>query len=133
MRTKAGKIPSTSSDSARVAASAAKQLALDIRQPPRVPPSLSRRRQPVRPRATDLDQLLNSADIERVTGRHRCTVFRWMREGRFPAKVIREGRPIGWLRSDVERWLSEPALRVPAEPLGPATIRRLPPLTPDRT
>jgi len=51
-----------------------------------------------------IDQLLSTEDIVRITGRHRCTIYRWIRRGRFPLK--RGGGGKGWLRSDVERWLT---------------------------
>lgn len=50
-----------------------------------------------------IDQVLGTHDIERITGRHRCTIYRWVRAGTFPEKRAGGGR--GWLRSDVERWL----------------------------
>lgn len=55
-------------------------------------------------RLPDIDQVLSTRDIERITGRHRCTIYRWMCAGTFPAKRAGGGR--GWLRSDVERWLN---------------------------
>jgi prophage regulatory protein len=50
-----------------------------------------------------IDQLLSTRDVVRITGKHRCTIYRWIRAGTFPAKRAGGGR--GWLRSDVERWL----------------------------
>jgi predicted DNA-binding transcriptional regulator AlpA len=55
-------------------------------------------------RVAGIDQVLTTRDIERITGRHRCTVYRWVCAGTFPPKRAGGGR--GWLRSDVERWLS---------------------------
>jgi predicted DNA-binding transcriptional regulator AlpA len=55
-------------------------------------------------RVAGIDQVLSTRDIERITGRHRCTVYRWVRAGTFPPKRAGGGR--GWLRSDVERWLN---------------------------
>lgn len=55
-------------------------------------------------RVVGIDQVLNTLDVQRVTGRHRCTIYRWVRAGTFPAKRAGNGR--GWLRSDVERWLN---------------------------
>jgi predicted DNA-binding transcriptional regulator AlpA len=52
---------------------------------------------------SEIDQVLSTRDIVRITGRHRCTIYRWVRDGTFPAKRAGAGR--GWLRSDVERWL----------------------------
>ena len=54
-------------------------------------------------RVTGMDQVLSTRDIERITGRHRCTIWRWVLAGSFPPKRAGSGR--GWLRSDVERWL----------------------------
>ena len=55
-------------------------------------------------RVAGMDQVLGTRDIERITGRHRCTVYRWVCAGKFPPKRAGGGR--GWLRSDVERWLN---------------------------
>lgn len=54
-------------------------------------------------RMTGIDQVLSTRDVERITGRHRCTIYRWVCAGIFPGK--RAGGGKGWLRSDVERWL----------------------------
>ena len=59
-------------------------------------------------RVAGIDQVLSTRDIERITGRHRCTVYRWVCAGKFPPKRAGGGR--GWLRSDVERWLHGGAL-----------------------
>jgi predicted DNA-binding transcriptional regulator AlpA len=48
--------------------------------------------------------VLSTRDIEQITGRHRCTIYRWIRAGTFPVKRAGGGR--GWLRSDIERWLN---------------------------
>ena len=54
-------------------------------------------------RVNGIDQVLSTRDIERITGRHRCTIYRWVLAGTFPEKRAGGGR--GWLRSDIERWL----------------------------
>ena len=54
-------------------------------------------------RIAGIDQVLSTHDVERITGKHRCTVWRWVLAGTFPPKRAGGGR--GWLRSDVERWL----------------------------
>jgi prophage regulatory protein len=54
-------------------------------------------------RLVGIDRVLRTHDVERITGKHRCTIWRWMRAGTFPPK--RAGGGCGWLRSDVERWL----------------------------
>jgi predicted DNA-binding transcriptional regulator AlpA len=55
-------------------------------------------------RLPGIDQVLGTHDIERITGRHRCTIYRWVCAGTFPSK--RAGGGKGWLRSDIERWLN---------------------------
>ena len=54
-------------------------------------------------RVNGIDQVLSTHDVERITGRHRCTIYRWVLAGTFPEKRAGGGR--GWLRSDIERWL----------------------------
>jgi predicted DNA-binding transcriptional regulator AlpA len=58
------------------------------------------------PAATFPDQLVGLEDVLRLTRRrHRCTVYRWIKQGRFPKK--REiGGGTGWLRSDIVEWMS---------------------------
>jgi len=77
-------------------------------QRPRKPstPGLRDKQRPER--LQEIDQVLGTHDVERITGRHRCTIYRWVCAGTFPSK--RAGGGKGWLRSDVERWLnsSEP-------------------------
>jgi predicted DNA-binding transcriptional regulator AlpA len=68
----------------------------------REPESESRPSPPRQPVA-GIDQVLSTRDVERITGRHRCTIYRWVCAGTFPAKRAGDGR--GWLRSDVELWL----------------------------
>ena len=68
--------------------------------------------------------MLGTRDVERITGRHRCTIYRWVRAGTFPEKRAGGGR--GWLRSDVERWLHGAAL---AEGTAAASERRLLPIS----
>ena len=54
-------------------------------------------------RIAGIDQVLSTHDVEQITGKHRCTIWRWVLAGTFPPKRAGGGR--GWLRSDVERWL----------------------------
>lgn len=57
-------------------------------------------------RIASLDQILTTRDVVTIVGHHRCTLFRWMSAGQFPRKHEVRGRKVGWLRSDIERWLS---------------------------
>lgn len=49
-----------------------------------------------------LDQCMPTREVLRIVGVNRTTVFRWIRKGLFPQKHVAGG----WLRSDIERWLS---------------------------
>src|ERR1700680_405412 len=55
-------------------------------------------------RLPGIDQMLSAREVERITGRHRCTIYRWVWAGTFSQQRAGGGR--GWLRSDVERWLN---------------------------
>ena len=50
-----------------------------------------------------LDQRMTTAEVLRVVGVHRATLYRWTCKGGFPAKHVSGG----WLRSDIESWLSQ--------------------------
>jgi predicted DNA-binding transcriptional regulator AlpA len=73
-------------------------------RPQKLRPPQSEMREP-RPRdpVAGIDQVLSTRDVERITGRHRCTIYRWVCAGTFPEKRAGGGR--GWLRSEVELWL----------------------------
>ncbi len=68
------------------------------------PASHERAVRPVPARVAGIDQVLSTRDVEQITGKHRCTIYRWVCAGTFPPKRAGGGR--GWLRSDIERWLS---------------------------
>lgn len=83
------------------------QLPLTVSEAhPRRSPSTvrSRARSPASQRIAGIDQVLSTRDVEQITGRHRCTIYRWVCAGTFPPKRAGGGR--GWLRSDIERWLN---------------------------
>jgi len=77
------------------------------RTPRTAPPKRENPERSLPERITGIDQVLSTRDIERITGRHRCTIWRWVLAGTFPPKRAGGGR--GWLRSDVERWLRSDA------------------------
>src|SRR3984885_9806933 len=53
------------------------------------------------------EELLSAHDVARLTRRPRWVVLSLSLLGRFPRKRRFHGRGIGWLRSDVVRWLSK--------------------------
>ena len=48
---------------------------------------------------------MTTAQVIRVVGVHRTTLFRWTQLGLFPPKHLLGG----WLRSDIEEWLTQRA------------------------
>ena len=78
-------------------------------------PRVESRERALPERIVGIDQVLSTQDIVRITGRHRCTIYRWVRAGTFPERRAGGGR--GWLRSDVERWLQEGSASEGAPPL----------------
>jgi len=82
------------------------QLPLSVTRsgPPKAKtPLVETRERSLPERIAGIDQVLGTHDVEKITGRHRCTIYRWVLAGTFPQKRAGGGR--GWLRSDVERWL----------------------------
>jgi len=52
-----------------------------------------------------IDQVLSTRQVVEITGKHRVTIYRWIRAGIFPEKHESRGHKVGWLRSDIETWL----------------------------
>jgi predicted DNA-binding transcriptional regulator AlpA len=79
-----------------------RQLELALRQPDAALPVKCRSDfQKVWNRIDSLDRRLTAAEVVRLIGCHRATLFRWRRQGKFPEK-----HPFGgWRQSDIERWL----------------------------
>jgi len=79
-------------------------LAVTRSRPPKAKtPRVEAPEHPLPERIAGIDQVLSTHDVERITGKHRCTIYRWVLAGAFPQR--RAGGGCGWLRSDVERWL----------------------------
>ena len=80
-------------------------LTVNVDRPRRSAPASTERAARAMPaRVTGIDQVLSTRDVEQITGKHRCTIYRWVCAGTFPPKRAGGGR--GWLRSDIERWLN---------------------------
>jgi predicted DNA-binding transcriptional regulator AlpA len=83
------------------------QLALTF-DPPKGPAPRPQRQEKPRTstaieRFANLDQRMSTTDVLRVVGVNRSTIFRWVKRGIFPQRHASGG----WLRSEVEKWLSE--------------------------
>jgi len=69
------------------------------------------------------DEILRSADPERLIGVHRTTLWRWEREGHFPKRIKLASRASGYLRSEVEKWLQDRAAERGTAKLSAADAR----------
>jgi prophage regulatory protein len=54
-----------------------------------------------------MNRLLRLPDVEAVTGLKHTTIYKKMAERDFPARVRLGVRAVGWLESDIERWIQE--------------------------
>ena len=69
------------------------------------------------------EELLSAHDVARLTRRPRWMVLSLALLGRFPRKRRFHGRGLGWLRSDVVRWLAK-NLRTTQCHTNPAAVTR---------
>lgn len=51
------------------------------------------------------DTLLRLPQVIKATGRSRASIFRDMREGKFPRSVRIGDRAIAWRASDIQEWI----------------------------
>ena len=51
--------------------------------------------------------ILRLPSVKAVTGLSRSTIYSRIAEGRFPAPIALGGRAIGWLESEIQRWIEE--------------------------
>jgi len=45
--------------------------------------------------------------VKEVTGLSRSTIYLRIKKGEFPKPISLGGRAVGWLESDIQRWLRE--------------------------
>jgi prophage regulatory protein len=51
--------------------------------------------------------ILRMREVTRVTGLSRASIYRMVKAGLFPGSVPLGVAAVGWMRSDVERWIGE--------------------------
>ncbi|MHB1609704.1 MAG: helix-turn-helix transcriptional regulator [Acidiferrobacter sp.] len=49
--------------------------------------------------------LLRLPEVKRRTGLSRSTVYKWMKDGQFPARKHVGQRSVAWLEQDINRWI----------------------------
>ncbi len=50
-------------------------------------------------------RLIRLKEVMRLTGLARSTVYKVMKEGRFPASVALRGKAVAWVESEVQEWI----------------------------
>ena len=53
------------------------------------------------------NKMLRLENVKSKTGLSRSTIYRFMDKGRFPHKINLGLRAVGWLESEVDKWLDE--------------------------
>ena len=65
---------------------------------------------------TSLKMILRLAEVLESTGLSRATLYNRISEGEFPRQVSLGGRAVGWLKSEVDSWISERIRLRPGSP-----------------
>jgi len=55
------------------------------------------------------DRLLSMADVEEMVGFCKVTIYKMIREGRFPRQVHLGPNKVAWLQSEVLGWIGDRA------------------------
>jgi len=55
----------------------------------------------------EVEKLISIAQLARMLNRHRTRIYVYQKSGYLPPAVMRNGRTIGWLESDIARWIEE--------------------------
>jgi len=54
-------------------------------------------------RKLSISRRLDTKDIENLTGKHRCTIWRWVKAGKFPAPQYINGQR-SWTEDVIVEW-----------------------------
>ena len=57
-------------------------------------------------RVQDAGEVIRLHELEKLTGRKRSSVYEDMAAGRLPKQIKIGPRAVGWLRSDITKWLA---------------------------
>ena len=52
------------------------------------------------------DVILRMPEVSKITGLSRTTVWRYEKEGIFPARIALGGGSVGWYQSDIDQWIN---------------------------
>ena len=51
-------------------------------------------------------EVIRRKELSQITGLSTTTLWRWEREGSFPARIRLTNHSVGWRRGDIETWLA---------------------------
>jgi prophage regulatory protein len=51
-------------------------------------------------------EIIRRKELCKITGLSMTTLWRWEREGSFPARIRLTSHSVGWRRSEIEEWLA---------------------------
>lgn len=51
--------------------------------------------------------VLRLPEVKKRTGLSRSSIYTFIQQGVFPGRISLGGRCVGWLESDIEKWLQE--------------------------
>lgn len=52
-----------------------------------------------------IDQIISIADLCRLLGKTRITIWRWQKAGRLPSAIRLGPNSVGFRKSDIQHWL----------------------------
>jgi prophage regulatory protein len=55
------------------------------------------------------DRLLTVTDVEQTVGYCKVTIYKMIREGRFPMQIHLGPNKVAWLRSEILEWIDQKA------------------------
>ena len=53
------------------------------------------------------ERILRRPEVEAVTGLGRSVIYELMADGEFPQQVPLHGRAVGWVESEIQKWILE--------------------------
>ena len=58
-------------------------------------------------KAAPAERILNEAEVVKMVGVSRVTIYTWERDGRFPRRRQLGPKRVGWLLSDILNWMQK--------------------------
>ncbi len=54
------------------------------------------------------ERIIRVREVLHRVGVHRGTVYKWIKDGRFPAQVQLGANSAGWYESEIDAWIADP-------------------------